>query len=551
MQCTIFMSTTAFCLVLIFFSHLSLAINGLVTLPPYSRPNRNGLPAGTARFQFEPKPWGLVLRTEPGLTPRLLAVFFSSLFVFVLGITLQATPAHAATYAGLVMDAKTGKILYSHRGEERHYPASLTKMMTLYLLFEAMEAGKVSKSTRIKVSRHAASMQPSKLGVKAGGSVSAEQAILSLVTKSANDIAAAVAEHLGGTESEFGNMMTKKARALGMDSTTFKNASGLPDSKQVTNARDMAILGMALRDHFPKQYAYFSKRSFTYGKRTMGNHNRLLGVVRGVDGIKTGYTRASGFNLVTSVNTDGRSIVAVVLGGRTGKSRNAQMVKLVKQYLPKASRGKDSFVIARSGGTRFAGLNELPKKGPLPVFRQKADDPTSVRVASAHIISAATTHASVSANFRNGGAFDINAIKRKLMALGSKRLPVPTPAPSSGATDPVVTAQTRPPEPTQSVSHVMAYAAEPSPIRESAHRDGWQIQIAAVDDLNAAIKTLENARRKASGLLDNYDNYTESVDKNGITLYRARFAGFDSKSQARNTCKKLKRKKLRCLAIEN
>ena len=491
------------------------------------------------------------MRIEPGLTSRLFAFVFSVSFALAIGVSLYATPAQAATYAGLVMDAKTGKILYSHRGDATHYPASLTKMMTLYLLFEAMDAGKVSKSTRIHVSKHAASMQPSKLGVRAGGSVSAEQAILSLVTKSANDIAAAVAEHLGGTESKFGEMMTTKARALGMKSTTFKNASGLPNSAQVTNARDMAILGLALQDHFPSYFPYFSKRSFTYGKLTMGNHNRLLGVVKGVDGIKTGYTRASGFNLVSSVNTDGRSIVAVVLGGQTSKSRNAQMVKLIKEYLPKASSGADNFVIARAGGTRFAGLMELPNKGPMPVFRSQFEDPSSIRVASAHTVSAASTHGLVTGDVANSGNFDIDAIKRKLLALGSKKLPVPLPAPSSGDTDPVVTAQTRP-SAKPVASHVMAFAAdEPAPVPESAYRSGWQVQIAAVDDLSAAVRLLEGARAKASGLLDNYDNYTESVEKNGILLYRARFAGFESKSQARDTCDQLKRKKMRCLAIEN
>ena len=281
--------------------------------------------------------------------PRTL--FVAPKFLVVLALAamtaFSAAPARAAEYAGVVIDANTGKTLYAASADSARYPASLTKMMTLYMIFEALDAGRIRKDTRVPFSAHAAAQPPTKLGVRAGGSVTVETVIYGLVTKSANDAAAAVGELLAGTESGFARQMTAKARQLGMSRTTFQNASGLPNPNQKTTARDMAILGIALREHFPHHYAYFSTRSFTLGKTRMANHNKLLGRVKGVDGIKTGYIRASGFNLVSSVRTDGRSIVAVVIGGRTGASRDAQMTKLIREYLPKASTRRSGPLIAR------------------------------------------------------------------------------------------------------------------------------------------------------------------------------------------------------------
>lgn len=466
-------------------------------------------------------------------------VAFATILIFLL-LTTFTNPANAASYAGMVMDAKTGKVLYSHRGDARQYPASLTKMMTLYLVFEALESGSISKKTRIRFSKHAASMQPSKLGIKPGGSITAEQAILALVTKSANDVSAAVAEHIGGTESGFAVMMTGKARELGMDSTTFKNASGLPNSAQVTTARDMAILGIALREHFPQYYSYFSRRSFTYGKASMRNHNRLLGKVKGVDGIKTGYTRASGFNLVTSVAFGERSIVAVVLGGRTGKSRNAQMVKLINKYLPKASRGEDRIVVARPGGSTLA-TEELPEKGPIPSYRRGGIDSASIRVATAHVISASVTPPP------SPLPGNVSLIEAKLRALASSKLPVSAPSPEDAIVDAMHTASVRP---AKDIPYVMAYTPKDRHGRQASPA-GWQVQISAVEEKSAAIEMLEAARSKFPSLLSAYDNYTETVEKGGVVLHRARFAGFESKSRAWDTCHQLKRNKIACLAIQN
>ncbi len=447
------------------------------------------------------------------------------------GFTAPAAIAGNSKYAGIVIDAKTGKTLYSHQANAKRYPASLTKMMTLYMMFEALADGKMSKKTRIRMSKHAASMPPSKLGIKPGGSLSAEQAVYALVTKSANDVAAAVAEHLGGTESGFAKMMTGKARELGMNQTTFRNASGLPNREQLTTARDMAQLGVALREHFPQYYSYFSTRSFKYGKKNYGNHNRLLGNVKGVDGIKTGYTRASGFNLVSSVQKGNRSIVAVVLGGRTGKSRNAQMKKLISGYFGKATSGQKQQLVAsrKSGNYGFASSVELPKTGPLPIFRNRGDIVAAQRVITAHSVQTASLSSENVQAFAASSSHQSDEVSKYILALSEENLPVPSIRPSESipSTDPVVTAT----------------------VAENYKPGGWQIQIGATDSNAAAINLLNKAQTRVPGILKSKSIYTETVAKGSSTLHRARFVGFDSKAAARDACKELKRKKFACLAL--
>ena len=240
-------------------------------------------------------------------------------------------------YAAIVVDAKSGKMLYGANSNELRYPASLTKMMTLYLLFEAMDEGRVSRSDLIPISRTAAARPPSKLGLKAGQSIPVDTAIRVLVVKSANDVATAVAEFLGGgSEARFAEMMTAKARALGMSRTTFRNASGLPDPNQVTTATDIARLSIALRRQFPHYYGYFGQTEVTVAGRTIKGHNKAMEMIPGADGLKTGYTRASGFNLATSVNRGGKSVVGVVMGENTAEIRNARMAQLMSAYVKRA-----------------------------------------------------------------------------------------------------------------------------------------------------------------------------------------------------------------------
>jgi D-alanyl-D-alanine carboxypeptidase len=240
-------------------------------------------------------------------------------------------------FSEIIVDANSGAMLSSNNPDGSRHPASLTKIMTLYLLFERLDAGKIKLDTEMPVSEHASEQDPTKLGLLPGQTIRVEDAIKGLVTRSANDAAVVIAEALGGSESEFAKQMTRKAHMLGMSKTIYRNASGLPDDEQVTTARDQATLGRAIQDRFPRYYRYFSTISFTFRGHSIANHNHLLGSVEGVDGIKTGYTRSSGFNLVTSMRRGNRHLVGVVMGGRSGGSRDAIMRNLLAENLEKAS----------------------------------------------------------------------------------------------------------------------------------------------------------------------------------------------------------------------
>jgi D-alanyl-D-alanine carboxypeptidase len=269
---------------------------------------------------------------------RALRRFVGTLLIAFAALPAEAdNPSSARGGSAIVVDGNSGNVLYSAKSDELRHPASLTKIMTLYLLFERMEAGKFKLNSQLSVSRHASVQAPSKLELRPGQTITVEDAIRAMVTKSANDVAVVVAEAIGGSEGEFANMMTKKAHALGMSRTVYRNASGLPNEGQLTTARDQALLGRAIQERFPRQYRYFSTPSFTYNGETMSNHNHLLGQIEGIDGIKTGYTQASGFNLVTSVHRNKRYIVAVVLGGETAGARDTRMRALIEAHIATAS----------------------------------------------------------------------------------------------------------------------------------------------------------------------------------------------------------------------
>lgn len=250
-------------------------------------------------------------------------------FAFAL-MVMPPLSAHAK-YASLVLDADTGVVLHEVNADTRNYPASLTKMMTLYLMFESLDEGRMKLSDRITMSHRAARQPPSRLGIKPGNTISVQNAIRALAIKSANDVAAAVSEHMAGTERQFALLMTAKARSLGMSNTTFRNASGLMHRSQMSSARDMATLSRAILLHFPRKYAYFSEEKFSYGGKTYKTHNKLLLNYEGTDGIKTGYIRASGFNLVASVKRGNKRLIGVVFGAKNSKSRNRHMVTLLEK----------------------------------------------------------------------------------------------------------------------------------------------------------------------------------------------------------------------------
>ena len=259
---------------------------------------------------------------------------------------------YSPPFASIVVDGNSGAVLQAASPDALRHPASLTKVMTLYLLFERLESGRLRLDSALDVSEHASDQAPTKLGLKPGQTISVENAIKGIVTKSANDAAVAVAENLGGDEESFAKLMTQKAHALGMAHTIYVNASGLPDDDQVTTARDQSILGRAIQERFPRYYRYFSTESFVYHGEAMRNHNHLLGAVDGVDGIKTGFTRASGFNLLTSLHRDGRYLVAVVMGGPSASERDERMRELIGAHIKEAAVRRTAPMVAEAGERR-------------------------------------------------------------------------------------------------------------------------------------------------------------------------------------------------------
>ena len=486
-------------------------------------------------------------------------------FLVIVGFSLGATDAMAAAkraYAGIVIDAKSGKTLYESAADAARYPASVTKVMTLYVLFEELKAGRMSLSTRMTVSKHASKAVPTKLGLSAGKTIKVEDAIKALVTLSANDIARVIAESISGTESQFAVRMTKTARALGMSRTTYKNASGLPDSGQVTTARDQARLGIAIYEHFPDYYKYFQTRSFRYGGRTYGNHNRLLGAVPGVDGIKTGYIRASGYNLLTAARKDNRHIVVVGFGFDSGAARNAKVEALVRKYLPKARSGT-YLATARipapgSGGVRVANAQPAP----FPSFRrfeQSAPIPAPpLAVAAAPLpqplappsgIEAATMVATAS-------AVPAPVTERPLDVVGawvSTTLkldantgnPVP-PAQINGPTPPVAVGVAAP---TNGAIDLLTSGSIGNQDETTDEGEiGWVVQIGAAPSQSGAESLLANAAE--TGQLIDYRRYVERFERNGQVFFRARIAGFAGRDQARQACENLKQINMSCLAMQ-
>jgi D-alanyl-D-alanine carboxypeptidase len=259
-------------------------------------------------------------------------------------------PSYHPPYADIVVDDKSGLVLHEVSADEPRHPASLTKIMTLYLLFEQLEGGNLKLDTPLPVSTRAALQNPTKLGLKPNQTINVEDAIKGLVTKSANDAAVVVAEAIGGSEEDFAKLMTLKAAVLGMTGTTYVNASGLPAEAQITTARDQAVLGRAIQHRFPVYYQYFATPSFRYKGAEMRNHNQLLGQVKGVDGIKTGYTEASGYNLTSSVRRDEKHIVAVVLGGTSNGARDARMRQLIEAHILQASTQRTAPIIVEANG---------------------------------------------------------------------------------------------------------------------------------------------------------------------------------------------------------
>lgn len=532
---------------------------------------------------------------------KLLSIVLVALFANL------ATAAANPKYAGLVIDVISGDDLYADNADAYRYPASLTKIMTLYIVFEEMEAGRLTLSSKLKMSEYAAARPPSKLWIPAGGTITVRDAIKALVTKSANDVASAVGENIEGSEAAFARRMTKTARRLGMTKTTFRNASGLPNSQQKTTARDMATLGIAIQRDFPQYYGVFSTRTFEFRKKRYGNHNRLLGRVQGVDGIKTGFIRASGFNLVTSVRRDGRHVVAVVMGGRTGASRNRHMTDLIGRYLPKAKRGEPMPVYAwnddrpppvpRAKPLRELYLARLKSQQDAPkIASPDGDDPIAGLVAFA-----AETRAAAPSPEANGALQAVIAQGSVEAVIASAPLPSPDEVQStvrskavraalgsaSKTASPVAGTRTAPTTTTIEIASAppidapsdqssrvdgafssLQSATQPSDIadliralskktvsapttaspRGTVEPSGWQIQVGAVPSPEKVEELQETSEAIVPDLKARTRVMSEVKTSKG-KMFRARYAGFASQEAAQAVCKRFIHQKRPCWAV--
>lgn len=524
-----------------------------------------------------------------------------------------ASESYSPRYADIVVDANTGDVLHSTNPDAQRHPASLTKIMTLYLLFEQLEAGKIRLDSKMEVSAHASVQSPTKLGLRPGQTLMVEDAIKALVTKSANDAAVVIAEALAGSEDQFAILMTRKARALRMTRTVYKNASGLPNSDQVTTARDQALLGLAIQDRFPRYYRYFATESFAYRGVRMANHNRLLGRVEGVTGIKTGYTNASGFNLVSAVQRGDRRLVAVVLGGASGRARDAKMRGLIEQKIALASvkRTAPKIVEVADAGTAFPTPigSPAPAAQPIPVPQAapvaQVEPPVRVASTAATIPTkpTITRNAAVSQSEQPSPGSTEPIKPRLVKTLSVKAGPVRTasapmsllapepmatrtsnseagqaqtvsdalpPSPpgarpgvlgvlsskdiaSRDATSRTVTASVSSiPMPTarvEAAAPVQTAKAETPTVNESKKRSGWIIQIGAFEEASEAKEKLADAKNKTS-LLKDAEPFTEIFEKGDKRYYRARFAGL-RESAAERACRQLKKSQIACFAVKN
>lgn len=477
-------------------------------------------------------------------------------------------------YSAIVVDANSSAVLRQANADSLRHPASLTKIMTLYLLFERLEAGKLKLNSPLTVSEEAASQSPTKLGLNPGATIAVEDAIKAVVTKSANDIAVVIAEALAGAEDEFARQMTRKARALGMNQTVYRNASGLPDTNQVTTARDQARLGMLIQERFPRYYRYFSTASFTFRGDTMRNHNHLLGRVTGLDGIKTGYTHASGYNLVTSVHRGARHIVAVVMGGDTAGQRDAHMRDLIERHIVEASIKRPDVQVAQIAPA-------APTPAATPIAKPEAQEAMqahaegrrepqarseaiaaprlSPRIVIVPVVPSPSDRAApVTPPATAASAAPINPTPVKTVPIRAAAIPLPNlnsyaPAPELGSVALESTplqgpadGRTDEPETQLTASGVISGP----PVELAQRRSGWSVQVGAFDQEDEARQRLSLARHKAAQLLASADEYTERTNKGDKTLYRARFSGFD-RTQADTICKILHRSDVACIAIKN
>lgn len=484
----------------------------------------------------------------------------------------QQHSTYSPPQAAIIVDGNTGRVLYAQNADAERYPASLTKVMTLYLLFEALDRGRVTFDTPLTASKLAAAQAPSKLGMRPGETITVRDAIKAIVTKSANDVAMVIAENIGGSEAAFVRRMNETARSLGMSRTVYTNPNGLPDGRQHTTARDYATLARAVGDRFPRYFHFFSTRSFTWKGHVIPNHDNLLGRVDGVDGMKTGFIRASGFNLLTTAHKDGHSLIGVVFGGRSARERDGRMRKLVEAYLPKTSTGRAAPMVALATSLPKASP-PVPMPAPAPEAAQAPASPLPLirRVQTAVVeapaaplpptqqpkiteaVARRTVTAPADSTLTPGAiAARINRATAMVTTTPPAMRWVVGPKPAATGTDSEVTAfasgATPDSEPALLPTRTGRAAARNSTV--AAHH-GWVVQIGATASVGQAEDLLAKARKTVLRVTAGAESFTESVQSGDATLYRARFGGFDDRQTAQLACAALKRQDMACFTAKD
>ena len=458
----------------------------------------------------------------------------------VLALMLAAMPAdakkrrkrghYAPPAAAMVIDAYTGKVIFAENADKPRFPASVTKVMTLYLLFEELKKGEMQLDTQLKVSAAAASQAPSKLGLEPGSTLAVRDAMYALVTKSANDAAAVIAENIAGSEPAFARMMTLKARSLGMTKTTFRNASGLPDPSQTTTAQDLVTLGRRILNDFPEESKIFSTRYFQYGKARFKNHNGLLFSYAGTEGMKTGYTRDSGFNLLTSVRRQDKYVIAVVLGGRSSRHRNARMRGLLDGAWRKA--------------VAFNDIRRLVPEKPADVASAFSDDMMPERNPAFHD---SVSERTLSIALAAGGPQEPSVVKPAAEKLAIAALTKADAAEVSNDEDEAEAADEGDAA-TEAVVAAREEAPAQSPGQQQLTLGPYHVQVGSYLDVAGAKSRLADVAEKASDLLGGHGLLTVPGEVRGKAYYRARFGSF-SEDDADKACTKLKRLKIDCLVV--
>lgn len=469
-------------------------------------------------------------------------------FVFIFQLLSGANAVQAARKsAAMAVDVHTGKILYSHNIDKPHHPASLTKIMTLYMLFEYIEAGRLHMNSRLKVTENASKQAPSKLGLRPGSTILVKDCIKALITKSANDVAVIVAENLAGSEWKFTQLMTWKARKMGMHKTVFVNASGLPDRRQTTTARDMITLGLRIQKDFPQFYPLFKTKRFSYRGKVYKNHNGLMSRMRGIDGIKTGYTRASGFNLTSSIWKGRKHVVAVVMGGKTARKRDNFMARVLNKSLRKARNGKtkEQFVAAnfarKAPNRRVAQIERQPRKQaykqPAKRVQKRVDQPVKAKRQIVKAVVKAPPKSEVQKTVSTKKLAYVPAQEIVVRSKDQSRM-------SQSAED-AAKKQTAELPVTETTGDIKIETKKQATIT-SPPKGPYHIQIGAFGSEEDAERRLHSIGSKAGKLLKGHQSFTMLVPTNNV--YRARFGGF-SEADARKTCRQLKKKSIDCMAI--